>query len=218
MPFQDFLPKLKAHILPRMQALISLEDDSPVEQTLVGGTIPLAAPTVLDHNRLLFKGDRMYMHNIVRVNYTTYDVRRKRDTINPNTSHRDIMVLAENDNDSDHPFLYGRIVGVFHVNAIYLEGGPMVDYRPCKVEVLWIRWFSHDLNAPMGSWSDSRLDRLHFPPMAHANSFGFLDPADVMRGCHIIPAFATNRRYADGQGISRCAKDTNDWQSYYVNR
>jgi hypothetical protein len=159
----------------------------------------------------------MYLHNIVRVNYTTYDVRRKQDTINPNTNHRDIMVLAETNDDSDHPFLYAWVIGVFHVNAVYM-GGPVVNYRPRKVEVLWVRWFEHDMNAPSGSWTDSRLDRLRFPPMASGNAFGFLDPADVVRGCHMMPVFAANRRYADGQGISPCARDASDWRSYYLNR
>jgi hypothetical protein len=54
--------------------------------------------------------------------------------------------------------------------------------------------------------------------MAHEDAFGFLDPADVLRGCHIIPAFAAKKRYADGKGLSRCAGDSGDWNSYYVNR
>jgi hypothetical protein len=159
----------------------------------------------------------MFLHNVLRVNYTTYDVRRKQDTINPNTFHRDIMVLADTEDDSGHPFLYARVIGIFHVNAVF-TGGPIVDYRPRKVEVLWVRWFEHDANAPTGSWSDSRLDRLCFPSMADEHSFGFLDPADVIRGCHIIPAFSTSRRYSDGRGISQCARDATDWRSYYLNR
>jgi hypothetical protein len=159
----------------------------------------------------------MYLHNILRINYTTYDVRRKQDTINPNTTHCDVMVLANNDDDSDHPFLYARIIGIFHVNAVY-TGGPIVTYRPRKVEVLWVRWFECDLHAQAGSWSDSRLDRLHFPPMAGEAAFGFLDPAHVLRGCHVIPAFSANRRYTEGRGISLCARDAGDWKSYYLNR
>jgi hypothetical protein len=172
---------------------------------------------MFDHARLLLKQDRMYLHNILRVNYTTYDVRRKQDTINPNTSHRDIMVLAENDDDSDHPFWYARVIAIFHVNVVY-TAGTLVDYNPRKVEVLWVRWFEHDTNAPVGSWSHSRLDRLHFPPMVHNDAFGFLDPADVVRGCHIIPSFAAGKRSLDERAISPCSKDSKDWRSYYVNR
>jgi hypothetical protein len=196
---------------------MSRENDSPDKCASTTGTITPSAPDASDHDRLFLQHDRMYMHNILRVNYTTYDVRRKQDTMNSNTCHRDIMVLADNDNTSDHPFLYARIVRIFHVNAIY-TGGPTADYRPRKVEVLWVRWFEHDMNAPIGSWSDSRLDRLHFPPMAGEHAFGFVNPADVVRGCHIIPAFSSNRRHSDGRGISLCARDANDWHSYYLNR
>jgi hypothetical protein len=161
----------------------------------------------------------MFLHNILRINYTTYDVRRKEDTINPNTSHHDVIILADNDNDCNHPFLYARIIEIFHVNAIYLGGQvTTVDYQPHKIEVLWVRWFEHDTTVPAGSWCQSRLDRLRFPPMNNEDAFGFLDPVNVVRGCHIIPAFATGRRYADGRGISPHAKDSKDWRSYHVNR
>jgi hypothetical protein len=211
---KNFMSKLKAHILPRIKALVSQDDHSPPEHAPISGTVESQA---LEESRLLLKHDCMYLHNVLRVNYTTYDVRRKRDSINPNTSHRDIMVLAENHDDSDHPFLYARVIGIFHVNVIYMEG-TVIDYNPRKVEVLWVRWFEHDSRAPSGSWSHSRLNRLRFPPMAHEDSFSFLDPADVVRGCHIIPAFAAGKRYADGRGLSPCAGDSNDWRSYYVNR
>jgi hypothetical protein len=193
------------------------EQDSSAEHVPVTGAIPLPELDVPDHTRLFFQQDRIYLHNVLRVNYTTYDVRRKQDTVNPNTSHSDIMVLADNNDDSDHPFLYARVIGIFHVNSVYV-GGPTVDYHPRKVEVLWVRWFEYDVDAPTGSWSDCRLDRLRFPLMAGEHSFGFLDPADVVRGCHIIPAFSTKKRYSDGRGISQCARDANDWESYYLNR
>jgi hypothetical protein len=193
-----------------------LQESRPSAEHIVGAA-PLPVPDVSDHAKLFFEQDRMFLHNVLRINYTTYDVRRKQDTINPNTCHRDIMVLADTNDESDHPFLYARVVGIFHVNAVY-TGGPIADYRPRKVEVLWVRWFEHDTSAPAGSWCDSRLDRLRFPPMASEHAFSFLDPADAVRGCHILPAFSTNRRHPDGRGISQCAKDAGDWHSYYLNR
>ena len=49
-------------------------------------------------------------------------------------------------------------------------------------------------------------------------SFGFVDPKDVLRGCHILPAFAKGKRHKDGIGISHCAKDGNDYNQYFVGR
>lgn len=129
------------------------------------------------------------------------------------------MFLAESD-DSDspsHPYLYARVLGVFHANIVYVGPG-MSNYTPQRFEFLWVRWFELDLNAPVGNWDQSRLDRVHFPPMANDNSFGFLDPNNVVRSCHIIPAFSRGRCSDSGRGISQCAGDSKDWASYYINR
>jgi hypothetical protein len=204
-------------LLPRVKASLEQENDLPTVDTSITGAVVLPDVNISDLDKLLFKYDRLYQHNILRINYTTYDVRRKQDSVNPATPHRDIMVLANTDNESDHPFLYARVIGIFHVNVVY-TGGRTVDYRPRKFEFLWVRWFENDTSMPASSWSRSHLDRLCFPPMARDDAFGFLDPADVVRGCHVIPAFATKKRYRDGIGLSPCAMDSGDWYGYYVNR
>jgi hypothetical protein len=50
------------------------------------------------------------------------------------------------------------------------------------------------------------------------DAFGFVDPKDVLRGCHIMPNFAKGKRHPDGVGISCCAKDNKDYNRYYVGR
>lgn len=53
----------------------------------------------------------------------------------------------------------------------------------------------------------------------HGNdSFGFVDPKDILRGCHILPNLAKGKRHGDGVGISRCAKDGKDYKEYYIRR
>jgi hypothetical protein len=195
--------------------MLSRDIPAAFDNTMPGvGTSTLPPSNLSNLDRVLFKQDRLYCHNIMRINYTTYDVRRKQETINPRTPHRDIMVLSDCE---DHPFLYARVIGIFHVNVVY-TGLEMVDYRPRRIEFLWVRWFELDPGAAAGSWATSTMDRLRFPPMADENSFGFLDPADVMRCAHIIPAFSYGKRYTDGKGLSSCAMDSADWRSYYVSR
>jgi hypothetical protein len=97
-----------------------------------GGSDVLAVDDCDDANKVLFKSDRMYKHNMLRINYTTYDVRHSQDVLNPRTSHRDIMLLANHDgNDGSHEdghlFLYARVLGVYHVNVVY-TGTKFVDY------------------------------------------------------------------------------------------
>ena len=70
----------------------------------------------------------MYRHHLARFNYTTYDIRRSQDVINPGTSHHDIMLLAntdESNSNSKHPFLYARVLGIYHVNVIYTGEGKL---------------------------------------------------------------------------------------------
>lgn len=183
-------------------------------------------------NTILMKDNRVYNHKLARFYHTTYDVRRSEDIINPKTSHSNIMLLADHKpidgTSSDpsatatHPFIYARVLGIYHVNVVYIGPG-MSGYAPMRFDFLHVRWFQHDgpggmKSGPSADWASLRLDHLSFPPMARQDSFGFVDPSLVLRACHIIPVFASGKRYADGIGLSTMARDSNDWRAYYVNR
>lgn len=178
--------------------------------------------TCNETDHIFFKNDRLYKHRVFRINYTTYDVRRAQDIINPNTSHKDIMVLRDDTDDTDGEednhvssrFLYARVLGIYHVNVVYTGTGTL-DYQPRRMEFLWVRWFQ-PTTLPCG-WGSRRLDCIKFFPVAHEYAFGFLDPSDVLRACHIFPRMALGRVHQDS-GLSICAKDQSDWQYYYVNR
>lgn len=207
MDMQDFLPKLKQHLLPRILPMLQSDD-----------VIPDIGQSECDPNAVLFRHDRIYRHNLLHVNYTTYDVRCSQDVMNASTSHHNIILLADDNNDptSDHPFKYARILGIYHVNALYVGHG-MVDYQPRRMDFLWVRWYQNT-SVMRNGWRDDKLDCIKFPSVTQDNSFGFVDPAHVLRGCHIIPRFSCGKVHADGKGLSRCAKDSGDWTQYYVNR
>ena len=38
-------------------------------------------------------------------------------------------------------------------------------------------------------WDASTLDCVCFPPMADEHAFGFVNPDDVLRGCHLYHSF-----------------------------
>lgn len=190
-------------ILTREGGLLRTDDSTAISYTGV-------APVCFDsEGRTFIKADRMYRHNVIRINYTTYNVRRAQDIINPSTPHCNVMLLGQNGEDSSvdqqHPYLYARVLGIYHVNATYVGPG-MVDYRSHRIDFLWVRWYHHvdGLNgqAPLGS--------IRFPPMAEPDAFGFVDPDDVLRCCHIIPCFAQGLQHLDGRGISQCAQDKLD--------
>lgn len=128
------------------------------------------------------------------------------------------MLLADNsDAPADlHRFLYARVLGVYHANIIYTGPGTR-DYEARRVDFLWVRWYEV-VDPTSSGWKTLRLDRVRFPRMEEADAFGFVDPKDVLRGCHIMPKFAAGKRHPDGRGISRCAKDGQDYNCYYVGR
>ena len=88
--------------------------------------------------------------------------------------------------------------------------------QPRRIEFLWVRWFEViDCSA---GWDHTTLDSVRFPPMAKVDAFGFVDPADVLRCSHIIPALAAGQVHPDGITLSHNAGDATDWKRYYVNR
>lgn len=164
---------------------------------------------------VLLKNDRIYQHKLSRFHFTTYDVRRGTDIVNPNTARCNVMLLVENA-DAEHHFLYARVLGVYHANVVYTGPG-MLDYEARRLEFLWVRWYEV-IDPATSGWSKLKLDSVRFPLMNSEDAFGFVDPKDVLRGCHIMPNFAKGKRHADGAGISRCAKDAHDYFQYYVGR
>ena len=218
------MPTLKAHLLSRIKNMPGVLTSSGIEGVSASG-VPDGNLTLRKSKpgQVLIRNDQMYRHKVIRFNYTTYDVRRVQDVVNPNTSHANIMVLAPSDNCVDgqqwlpHKFWYARVLGIYHVNAVYV-GPDMVDYTPRRLDFLWVWWY-HLKSARVSGWPVRKLHRLSFPPMSSDHAFGFLDPADVLCSCHIIPAFARGRRYVGtghSGGLSACARDSGDWNQYYV--
>lgn len=208
---QNFLPKLKRHILPRLLSRVRAAFEAHE-------TCHLPDPAHCDADRtVIIKDDRIYLHNIFRVNYTSYDVRRLQDVINARSTHCNIMMLCHSDNNSSPShFRYGRVIGTYHLKAIYTGPG-MVNHYSHPFEFLWVRWYDEVGQAGTG-WKHSRLCRLRFAPLDDDDAFSIIDPADVLRGCHIIPRFSLGKKYSTGVGLSPLARDDSDWTEYYISR
>ncbi|KAG6905263.1 hypothetical protein DXG01_003803 [Tephrocybe rancida] len=208
---KEFIPCLKKHLLPRIRDMLGLVHGEG------------------DWERVTFHRERMYAHRIMRVNFTRYDIRRGQDVVRTGaTPQSNIMMLNPNfamdlgPNPSsqdllncDHPFWYAQVLGIYHVNAVYLGEGNH-DYQPRRIEYLWIRWY--DIQH-IGGWQSQSLDQVTFPSPEAEGSFAFLDPDYVLRACHMIPYLHLGRVLAPGDsGISHWALDKNDYKSYTVNR
>jgi hypothetical protein len=205
---QDFLPRLKDHVLSRF-----LGYDDSEEHTF----------TAAQRNSLIILDNKIYKHKVLRINYTTYDLRRAQDSLNPRT-HADIMLLGNEESEPDelapHPYWYARIIGIFHIYARYL-GSDSRKRASQRVDFLWVRWFCRDSNHKSG-WVARRLHRIGFYDANEIgpDAFGFIDPAQVIRGVHVIPGFAhgsTANLLPPSIARQPCEGDT-DYSWYYVNQ
>ncbi|KAJ7229882.1 hypothetical protein GGX14DRAFT_581546, partial [Mycena pura] len=122
------------------------------------------------------------------------------------------MVVSE-ETDA-HPYEYARVLGIFHVLARLRSQNKPFEH----LDFLWVRWYSHDTRYKWG-WKAKRLPRFQFLPHDNPDAFGFLDPNDVLRGAHLIPAFHHGRTNdLLPPSIARRDKNENDdWKYVYGN-
>ncbi|KAG6840446.1 hypothetical protein H0H93_004646, partial [Arthromyces matolae] len=62
-----------------------------------------------------------------------------------------------------------------------------------------------------------RLPRLRFLSNGDPEAYGFLNPDEVIRGSHIIPAFHYGSTGEQVASIARGEDELDDWCYYYVN-
>jgi hypothetical protein len=134
--------------------------------------------------------------------------------MNPRT-HADIMTLAPEDAHGDHPFSYARILGVFHCDVVHNNNGTLTT--PVPVNFLWVRRFRLDRSFK-GGFKRKRLHRIEFLPDSDPDAYGFVDPDEVIRASHLIPAFAHGP--TDSvlyTSLARKPDEFDDWRYHYVN-
>jgi hypothetical protein len=65
----------------------------------------------------------------------------------------------------------------------------------------------------------ARLPKLAFVEESDHDVFGFLDPSQVIRSAHLIPAFNSGRGTTSlcyGETFACRCGDLGDWEAYYV--
>jgi len=157
----------------------------------------------------------IFSHVTATFHYTAYDMTQDYDSINCNNRNgrRDVMLRACD--DARHPFWYARVLGIYHANCYF---GPNGSSRPDRVEFLFVRWFGRDPDW-QGGPRTCRLDQIGWVPEDDpSGAFGFLDPARVIRACHLIPAFAYGKTPHLLHPSQARDFSTGDWVNYYVSR
>lgn len=162
---------------------------------------------------MIIPNNVIYAVQTMQVHYTTYDLRHEYDVINPRT-HGDVMVLSGETNPR-HPYWYARVLGIYHVE-VWINDGHLSVKR--HLDILWVRWLALIQNHRSGM-KCARLPKVAFVEESDTDVFGFLDPGQVIRGAHLIPAFHSGRGISSlrhGKSLARPGGELDDWEEYYV--
>jgi hypothetical protein len=199
---QGFIPKLKDNILGRLLNR-DYKGDSYGEFT------------EKDRDSVRISQENIYQCKMLRINYTTYNIRRDTDTISP-TMYPDIMVKSPETSSHAQPFWYARVIGIFHA----LVGiGKNLKVR---MDFLWVRWFGVEPGQYQHGFRHARLPKIGFVKSTDAYAFTFINPAWAIRGVHLIPAFLEGRTSVllpTTKSVARILnpEEEDDWMNFYVN-
>ncbi|KAF7296983.1 hypothetical protein MIND_00930500 [Mycena indigotica] len=194
----NFTRKLKSHLRQRLLGSEYDGDDTCfTDEELIN---------------VVLEKDALYSHATLRVNFTTYDLRRDQDVINPQS--RKFCIVAGQDPQDRHELWYGEVLGIFHTRVLLADQ----PNKARRMEFLWMRWLQRDVTYRCGLKA-KRLPRVHYMPHDVPDTFGFLDPSDIIHGCHLIPAFAHGHttQYLPKSMARQASEQDKDWKYFYVN-
>jgi hypothetical protein len=115
----------------------------------------------------------------------------------------------------EHPYWYARVLGIYHTEA-WLDTGSSIERH--QIEALYVRWLA-PLTDHKSGMNYARLPKVAFVEEGDRDAFGFLDPGQVIRSAHLIPAFTSGRgttSLRQGESFARQGGEVDDWEAYYV--
>jgi hypothetical protein len=119
------------------------------------------------------------------------------------------------------PYWYARVIGIFHgmVSSNLLEPNKRSLHH---MDFLWVQWFGMEPGRYHHGFCYAHLPKIGFVKSTDEFAFTFLDPVQIIRGAHIIPAFAegcTSTLLPITKSIARVLnpEDESDWLNFYVN-
>ena len=161
--------------------------------------------------------DTLYRHKTLELSYTTYDMQQDKDTIYQRL-HPDVMILSD---DEEHPYLYGRILDLFHVDVRNNGPGSMLEVDAVvTVPLAWVHWFMLDtLDHCRSGFTHLRYPSVSFYDCGHPDTFGFIHPDEIIRVVQLIPRFRFGRtaEYLDIPSEARPEGEQDDWMHFSVN-
>ncbi|KAI0320984.1 hypothetical protein OF83DRAFT_446072 [Amylostereum chailletii] len=203
---EGFVKNLQDHLLGRL-----------LDKSFDGDTVDYSDE---DRDTVKIRNGRLFVHQTLRVNYMSYDVRRGQDSINPD-SRADVMVLASKADAeaTGHPYWYARIVRVFSMSVRHDD--PTAKTRDWQtMDVCFVRWFKFNTKVRSG-WKAKRLPCISFVTHddAECPAFGFIDPDQIIRATHLIPGYkhGPTLDLLPAPSLARHEREEDtDWARFYV--
>lgn len=161
---------------------------------------------------IFIQNDTLYNHPILTLNYTSYDLQREQDIIHLRYGREGIMVYTPT-LGANEPWSYANILDIYHIIVRVAS-----DPEPKRLTVLWVRWMERS-GSSLNGRNSRNFTRVSFVPWSGVpgSTFDFIDPAHIIRGCHLLPAFALGRT-CDLLDPSIARDPEGDWHAYYANR
>jgi hypothetical protein len=169
-----------------------------------------------DRSHVKIEDNTLYRHKTLELTYTTYDMQEDKDRIYQR-QYPDIMALSD---DEEHPYLYGRVLDLFHVNA--RNDGPnslLPNNQPAMLQMAWVRWFKLDTSQGPSGFHSLRYPTVSFYESGEPDAFGFIHPDEIIRAAHLIPSFRSGQttEYLNVPSRARPETEVNDWRRFNVN-
>ena len=102
------------------------------------------------------------------------------------------MLCSPINEEDAEPYWYARVLGIYHAN-IWAENLVVPGARNIRcMDFLWVHWFGEVPDYHSGSCR-ARLPAIGFVDSTDKFAFSFVDPANVVHGCHLILAFDTGQ-------------------------
>jgi hypothetical protein len=199
---QDTIPKLKQHLLPRILGRLGYSSAEAVKKC--------------DWMNVAFLEGRIFSHKLMKIHYTTYDIRPEKDVIHLETPQCHVMLLdPDNGGELEHPYRYARVIGIFHANVSYVGQLPdgTSSYASHQIDFCWAHWYTWHK-----ALDEFALERASPHPLNSPVALGFFDPIQILRAVHLIPQFSLKRMDKVGPVKSRWDSKYEIWNTYFINR
>ena len=171
----------------------------------------------LDRNSIHFIGSKIYSIQTCCFYYTSYDLQQECDMVNP-CMHPDIMLQSPTTEEGAEFHWYAQVLGVYHVN-VWAENSAIHGGRNVRcMDFLWVHWFGEEPGYHSG-FCQAHLPKISFVECTDDFAFSFVDPANVVNGCHLIQAFSAGQSpnlLPHSHSAAQCAnpEDVDNWLNY----